>query len=133
MGKRFRLHFAEFYDGVGADGTPFFDPDRLSITDHVERKRLAECLNGGTVVVAAFGSEPDVLAPHDRPSEVEISYSTDGFFVWRTEMVHFVEQYGLEPDFEFYAHIRRCNYQLATPEPSEELTAEVYEMMAERD
>ena len=78
--------------------------------DGAERSSVAGYLRSAPVVVAALGFDEDLLDP-GRPEVVPLAIRTDGEWVWPESDGYYADRYGLAPEPEFVAHVRRRGYR----------------------
>jgi hypothetical protein len=69
-----------------------------------ERESVATYLEGGVLVSAVPGSGNDVL--DGEPVALPPSLRSDGHFIWRSDLVHYVRKYGVGLADDFLAHVR---------------------------
>jgi hypothetical protein len=99
---------------VGASlrwSAPSRDPAGQVPLEGFERAALARYLSSAPVAVAVFGFGADELDPR-RPEVVPLSIRTDGSWVWSQSEAYRTGAYGLAPDLELVAHVRRIDYRL---------------------
>jgi hypothetical protein len=82
-------------------------------TGEMDEQRLVEYLDSGYMVLPLMEGCPDVLsgAAHRRAGGGS-SHLTDGEWLWRQDLAHYVEQYHVELPPEFLAHVRGVGYRL---------------------
>jgi T3SS (YopN, CesT) and YbjN peptide-binding chaperone 3 len=78
--------------------------------DGDERAAVAGYLRGAPIVIATFGFDEDPLDPGRAPV-VPLSIRTDGIWVWSESDGYFAQRYGIAPEPEFLADIRRRGYR----------------------
>ncbi|OLE24322.1 MAG: hypothetical protein AUG49_13635 [Catenulispora sp. 13_1_20CM_3_70_7] len=87
------------------------DPAGQAPLEGFERAALARYLSSAPVAVAVFGFGVDELDPR-RPEVVPLSIRTDGRWVWSQSEAYRTGAYGLAPDPDLVAHVRRLDYRL---------------------
>ena len=87
------------------------DPAGQAPLEGFERAALARYLSSAPMAVAVFGFGVDELDPR-RPEVVPLSVRTDGTWVWSQSEAYRTGAYGLAPDPELVAHVRRVDYRL---------------------
>lgn len=110
------LSVARVFDRVDPDGRPQFDQDHPQLTDQDELQRVLDYLRAGEVLLSTAATMDDVVRP-DRGRVVPTTYRTDGVWLWPDAVSYYLEEYGLAPDEQFFAHIR------AAGRPPEQLDA----------
>ena len=110
------LSVARVFDRVDPDGRPQFDQDHPQLTDQDELQRVLDYLRAGEVLLSTAATMDDVVRP-DRGQVVPTTYRTDGVWLWPDAVSYYLEEYGLAPDEQFFAHIR------AAGRPPEQLDA----------
>lgn len=92
---------ADFEEFGGPDGTIRAVLDRLSAP---ERESVGRYLEGGLLISAVPGSTRDVI--DGEPVPTPPSLRTDGRYVWRSDLVHYVRKYGVGLPSEFLNLVR---------------------------
>lgn len=92
-------------DGDGRPVTPGRAP-----LERDERHAVARYLSESPMVTAVLGMDHDPLDP-GRPEIVPLHIHTDGVWVWSESESYFAGRYGIAPDPELLAHIRRRQYR----------------------
>lgn len=110
------FRFVAMVDGVDNDGKPIVAPERGTVLDPEEQRRIIEYLNGGYPIQVVNGPVTDIFEPR-RGSVVPAHTRTDGTWVWSDGIGYYLETYGLAPEAEFYAAIKEHHY--VCPRPSE--------------
>jgi hypothetical protein len=107
------VRVAQLFDEVHPVAGPYFSVARERIEDEAERRRVADYLSAGTVVLYTTATDRDwVDASRGRP--VGMSYRTDGDWVWSEGLGYYVTTHGIAPDPDFYTHIRARAYRCST-------------------
>ncbi|WP_285628691.1 hypothetical protein [Kineosporia sp. NBRC 101677] len=101
------VRLARVFDEVDAKEGPRFADDHPVIDDLEELTRLLRYLGNGLPVLTTSATMSDILDP-ERPEVVPLSFRTDGQWVWTDTVTFYLEQYGLAPEPELLAHLRRC-------------------------
>ena len=97
--------------------------------DGDERAAVAGYLRGAPIVIAVFGFDEDPLDPGRAPV-VPLSIRTDGTWVWSESDGYFAQRYGIPPEPEFFADIRRRGYRW--PEVDDETLMRAARLVDER-
>jgi hypothetical protein len=74
-----------------------------------EVARLVSYLRGGEPLLVTTARMPDVVN-RARGAVVPMNFRTDGRWIWSDAAIYYLERYGLAPDPELVAHVRRLNY-----------------------
>jgi hypothetical protein len=74
-----------------------------------EGARLAGYLRNGQPLLVTTARENDALTPA-RGAVVPMDYRTDGQWIWSDAAMYYLERYGLSPDTDLVAHIRRREF-----------------------
>ncbi|MFG1640555.1 TNT domain-containing protein [Amycolatopsis sp. NPDC049252] len=85
------------------------DVDRPPLTD-TEAPLVLQYLEREAVVLDGDGLGVDVFAP-EEPADVPERHHTDGTWIWPASVPHYLAKYGLPPEPDLVAHIRRFHYQ----------------------
>jgi hypothetical protein len=97
-------------------------------------RNIAEYLQSGHEIFDTMGAERDVVTNAGWILGAA-SLQTDGVWVWRVDLAHYVRRYGVRLPATFVNHVRRLDY--AVPDVSEsrlaELTAEVLPKLGFRE
>jgi hypothetical protein len=109
------IQLAPLYDGYDPATGPYFAPDRSRIDDPAQRRRVAAYLRGGVIVARSFTLDRDVLDP-SRGDAVPGSFRTDGSWLWSDGLMYYVEEHGVAPTTDFYAHIAASGYRCPDPD-----------------
>jgi hypothetical protein len=81
---------------------PSGEPDETSILEY---------LRNGTGIWSEMSAGPDVLDP-EAPDLTGIgSLYTDGTWLWREDLPHYVAKYHVSLPYEFIEHIRDLDYK----------------------
>ncbi|MEH1013640.1 hypothetical protein V6U90_11070 [Micromonospora sp. CPCC 206060] len=88
-------------------GRPVLPENRLNPG---ERAAVAAYLRDAPIVLAGFGYDPDPYDP-EQAEVVPLHLHTDGVWVWSESLAYFAERYGLPPEPEFLAHLRRQDHR----------------------
>ncbi|MBO4208612.1 TY-Chap domain-containing protein [Micromonospora echinofusca] len=75
-----------------------------------ERAAVAGYLRDAPIVLAGFGYDPDPYDP-EQAEVVPLHLHTDGVWVWSESLAYFAERYGLPPEPDFLAHLRRQGHR----------------------
>ncbi|QSQ24865.1 hypothetical protein JY651_07965 [Pyxidicoccus parkwayensis] len=98
----------------GINGAPG-DPSGPSIHDWLgklspdERRRVAEYLDQGKVIVTSCGPLGDILNPA-RGKVTLAELRTDGVFMWPTPLAYYVREYGVGLPSEFLSHMEAAGW-----------------------
>ena len=76
-----------------------------------EIRLLLDYLYRAPVVLARPGWLPDAFAP-TAPPDVPDAFHTDGAWIWRAAVPHYLRKYGLPPESELLERIRANSYRL---------------------
>lgn len=77
-----------------------------------EEARLAlDYLYRAPVVLARPGRLPDAFAP-TAPPDVPDAFHTDGIWIWRASVPHYLRKYGLPPEPELLERMRANSYRV---------------------
>ncbi|MER7383330.1 hypothetical protein ABT337_16805, partial [Saccharopolyspora hirsuta] len=101
---------ANAFDDFDEQGRPVVAEREPVPSDEVAQ--LRQYLENAPVVLAAREDEEDQLDP-ERPAVVPSTWHTDGTWLWPGAIAFYLAQYGVPPEPEFLAHIRRRGFQLA--------------------
>ncbi|HEX2314103.1 MAG TPA: TNT domain-containing protein [Thermomonospora sp.] len=82
-----------------------------------ETEPLLAYLNGAPIVLAARGFDRDVIDPAG-PSNVPMTFHTDGDWVWPGAVGYYLRVHGIPPEPDLVAHIRARRFQV--PEVAEQ-------------
>jgi hypothetical protein len=82
---------------------------RPAITETAEATRLASYLSRGQPLLVTAARMIDAVAPA-RGAVVPMDFRTDGQWIWSDATVYYLERYGLAPDTDLVAHIRRLRF-----------------------
>lgn len=85
-------------------------PAGQPVLNAFERAAVTSYLLRAPVAIATMGLSEDPYQP-DRPEVVPLHVHTDGVWVWSESEAYFAEHYGVPPDPELLAHIRRRDYR----------------------
>ncbi|REE96570.1 TNT domain-containing protein [Thermomonospora umbrina] len=96
---------ARLFEGAepGAHGRP---PVPAGDTDP-----LLGYLNGAPIVLAARGFDRDVIDPAG-PSNVPMTFHTDGAWIWPGAVAYYLRVHGVPPEPELVEHIRSRHFQV---------------------
>ncbi|MCE0538776.1 hypothetical protein LWF15_25070 [Kineosporia rhizophila] len=100
------VRLARTFDEVDAEDGPRFAEDHPVIEDLEELTRLLRYLGHGLPVLTTSATMTDILDP-ERPDVVPLSFRTDGQWVWTDTVTFYLENYGLAPEPDLLAHLRR--------------------------
>jgi hypothetical protein len=75
-----------------------------------DENRLAAYLRNGNALWSEIGAEPDPLDPEAPLLTGAGSLATDGTWLWREDLPHYVSKYHVALPAEFLAHVRRLGY-----------------------
>jgi len=114
------LRLAAVFDGTDPSGAPWFSPRRLRIPEPVRRRRLAEYLLQGHLVLRAPGRVADPMDAGSGPV-LPLNYRTDGVWVWSEASAHYLLHRGVAPELELLCHIEEQGYQLPSEVPADVL------------
>ena len=112
------LRLARVFDGQSPSGAPWFSPGRLRLPEQVRRRRMADYLTRGRLVVRATGMAADPLSGSDQPV-VPLNYRTDGTWVWQEALAYCLLSRGAAPELEFLCHIEERGFAPPTHVPDE--------------
>lgn len=102
MGDLVRI--GEFRELGGGDGAPSIR-DSVGALDAPDRHLVAAYLRSGVALSAVMGFDRDVL---DGSVATETSsLMTDDVFLWRRDLAHYVEKYGVALPLAFVEHARQ--------------------------
>ncbi|GLY67511.1 TNT domain-containing protein [Amycolatopsis taiwanensis] len=76
-----------------------------------EARRALDYLYRAPVVLARPGRLPDAFAP-TAPPDVPDAFHTDGAWIWRASVPHYLRKYGLPPEPELLERIRGNSYRV---------------------
>ena len=102
---------ARDFDSVDPPLGPSFATDHERLDD-VEAARVLEYLDAGEALLATTARENDILDA-SLGEVVPQSFRTDGTWIWTDTVTYYLRAYGLAPDQELLAHIRRRGYRVA--------------------
>ncbi|HEY5199887.1 MAG TPA: hypothetical protein VIJ31_03175 [Acidothermaceae bacterium] len=105
-------YFQEFGDGSDAPSLG----ESLGVLDPQDRMRIASYLDGGAVVSAVPGYDKDLL--DGSILGLTGSRHTDGTYVWRHHLKHYVVKYGVGLREDFVTMVRNGD------KPTADLTAD---------
>lgn len=92
---------------------PHGDPQGLSVADArgplEERSRVADYLEGATVLFASPGLVVSVVA--DCDARLERHVLTDGVWAWPKELAHYVRYHGVTVPDDMLARIEAAKYE----------------------
>ncbi len=74
-----------------------------------EAARLAVYLSSGQPLLITTACLSDVVTPA-RGAVVPMNFRTDGHWIWSDAAVYYLQHYGLAPDADLIAHIRRHGF-----------------------
>src|SRR5262245_8756199 len=114
------LRVAGVFDAEDPPGAPWFSPRRLRIPEPLRRRRLAEYLSQGHLVLRATGRIADPLDPGSGPV-LPLNYSTDGVWVWWEASAYYLLHRGVAPELELLCHIEERGYRLPSSVPDDVL------------
>ncbi|MFD5570734.1 hypothetical protein [Streptomyces cadmiisoli] len=97
-------------DAVGAPR----EPDEDSIVAYLRK---------GTGIWSEMGAEPDVLNPEGPTLTGAGSLYTDGEWIWREDLAHYVAKYHVALPADFLVHVRALNH--VAPEVPERRLIEI--------
>ncbi|MER5393023.1 glycohydrolase toxin TNT-related protein [Saccharopolyspora sp. NPDC002686] len=100
---------ANAFDDFDEQGRPVV-ADREPVPAE-ETARLRQYLENAPVVLASREDEEDQLDP-ERPTVVPGTWHTDGTWLWPGAIAFYLAQYGVPPEPELVAHVRRRGFQL---------------------
>lgn len=92
---------------LDASGRAVLPEQRLT---EAERAPVAAYLRDAPIVLAAFGYDRDPYDP-GHPEMVPLHLHTDGEWVWSESLAYFAERYGVAPEPDLLAHLRRQGYR----------------------
>jgi hypothetical protein len=116
------FRIARLFDGISADGVPYFDAQHPRIDDEDEREKVGRFLGSAPFVLRTTGRDVDYLDP-DRPRVVGMSFRTDGRWIWSDALGYYVTAHGLAPEQEFVDHIRSHEFTPSKPDEATLLRA----------
>jgi hypothetical protein len=90
----------QYGPGAGLDRTPL---------EERELARLAEYLSGGEPLLVTTARTNDVISPA-LGAVVPTNFRTDGRWIWNDATVYYLTHYGLAPEPDLVAHIRRLDF-----------------------
>lgn len=94
--------------------------DAVRPSGEPDEPRILEYLRGGTGIWSETSAGPDVLDP-EAPDLTGIgSLFTDGTWIWREDLPHYVAKYHVLLPGDFIEHIRALDYK-APPVPETKL------------
>ncbi|WP_410663432.1 hypothetical protein [Amycolatopsis sp. lyj-84] len=95
------LKVARVFDGVQADGTPFFLPGHPELAGAPE---VLEYLRAATTLLTTPDTMDDVWEP-GRGRVVPMNFRTDGTWIWPDTVEYYLEEHGLAPESRLLAHV----------------------------
>ncbi|MGX5213361.1 hypothetical protein ACWKT3_32510 [Streptomyces violaceus] len=111
--------FSELSPGWGLAETGSIK-DAVRTSGEPDENSILEYLRKGTGIWSEMSAGPDVLDP-DAPDLTGIgSLFTDGIWIWREDLPHYVAKYHVSLPDEFVEHIRALSYE-APPVPEARL------------
>lgn len=97
--------------------------DAVKSTGEPDEKNFITYLRNGTGIWSEMSAGPDVLDP-EAPIMTGIgSLYTDGDWIWREDLAHYVIKYHVSLPAEFVTHVRALNYKM--PEVPEARLVEI--------
>ena len=72
---------------------------------------VAAYLRSGSLIIMAMHADRDLLDPDRRLTE-SAAIMTDGVWVWRRNLAHYVEEYHVALPPEFSSHIQGQDWQM---------------------
>ncbi|MDX3454236.1 hypothetical protein PV396_20185 [Streptomyces sp. ME02-8801-2C] len=97
--------------------------DAVNSTGEPDEKNFVTYLRNGTGIWSEMSAGHDVLDP-EAPILTGIgSLYTDGDWIWREDLAHYVTKYHVSLPAEFVTHIRALNYR--TPDVPETKLIEI--------
>lgn len=102
---------ARDFDTVDPRSGPRFNPDHDRLTGQ-EASRVLAYLDAGEALLATTAHQHDILNS-SLGEVVPQSFRTDGAWIWTDTVTYYLRVYGLAPDQELLAHIRRRGHQVA--------------------
>ncbi|MFJ4818812.1 hypothetical protein [Streptomyces sp. NPDC088801] len=92
--------------------------DAVRPSGEPDETNILEYLRSGTGIWSEMSAGPDVLDP-EAPTLTGIgSLFTDGTWIWREDLPHYVAKYHVSLPGEFIQHIRALEYKApSVPEP----------------
>jgi hypothetical protein len=87
---------------------PAAPPDQVTLPEP-ERHRLAAYLSGGEPLLVTTARMNDVVTPA-LGAVVPTNFRTDGRWIWNDATVYYLQRYGLAPEPDLVAHIRRVDF-----------------------
>jgi hypothetical protein len=87
----------------------------LSQTPHDDEARIVSYLKSGICVGARGCYVEDVLDPSSK-APLHAHLYTDGTYLWRSDIAHYVEQYHLRLPLEFVHHMAAMNWHVPDEE-----------------
>ncbi len=101
------LKIARVFDGVQADGTPFFLPDHPELAG---APKVLEYLRAATTLLTTPDTLDDVWEP-GRGRVVPMNFRTDGTWIWPDTVEYYLEEHGLAPESRLLAHVHAAGDQ----------------------
>ena len=92
------------YEELGALGDVPRMADSVSYLSKEDRELVVRYLERGVAIAATPGREADVL--DGAPVDLTPSLLTDGEYVWRRDLIHYVRKYGVAVPDTFLAAVR---------------------------
>ncbi len=83
--------------------------EAIGSTPVADERRIVDYLRSGLQYALVPGVTVDVLAP-DRPALGPLRYITDGEWLWRSDLAHYVERYHCRVVDEFVEHMKAQNW-----------------------
>jgi hypothetical protein len=123
------LRVAGVFDGEDPSGAPWFSARRLRLPEPLRRRRLAEYLSQGHLVLRASGQITDPL-DSGSGSVLPLSYRTDGVWVWWEASAYYLLHRGVAPELELLCHIEEQGYRLPSEVPADVLVQASRSVMA---
>jgi len=102
---------ARDFDAVDPQDGPAFEPNHERLSEH-EAARVLDYLDSGEALLATTAREHDIL-DSALGEVVPQSFRTDGTWIWTDTVTYYLRVYGLAPDQDLLAHIRRRDYRIA--------------------
>ncbi|TFE38192.1 hypothetical protein E3E14_28695 [Streptomyces sp. ICN441] len=128
-GRRYRLvenvvRFAGFFRQLEPDGLAVFGDDISAAVAAGPNYRVQDAdryLRSGHPVLDVADSTPDIVDGSSRVTGAS-SVLTDGDWVWRWDLAHYVERHNVALPEPLAAQMRACSYRMPAV-PHEELVA----------
>ncbi|MFB6786073.1 hypothetical protein ACFCWT_05255 [Streptomyces olivaceus] len=84
--------------------------DLVRPTGEADEVQIVTYLANGIDIFSQMGAEPDVLSAENFPIAGGASLKTDGDWVWRLDLPHYVDAYHVALPEEFLRNVRAHNY-----------------------